>query len=312
MRIESPPRRDAIAGGLYGLLVGDAVGRCYEFKSATELPQPEAIAMRPPPGYPATYPFVPAGTWTDDGAQALALLDSLLECGGLDLDDFATRLLAWCDEGAYTPDGQVFDIGIQTARAFSRMRAGIPASRAGDAHERANGNGALMRVLPLALWHQGDDEELARLAIEQGRPTHGHPRSGVACALYCLLARRLLEGKSAEVDTLACGLGEFLNDDERAQLDALMAAPQRERPAGTGYVVDTFWSALRTLEERGYDAVIRVAIAFGNDTDTTACVAGGLAGIRFGIAGIPVDWKNELRGREFIDRMLERLLLRVD
>ncbi|WP_198321788.1 MULTISPECIES: ADP-ribosylglycohydrolase family protein [Methylococcus] len=169
------PRRSAIAGGLYGLLIGDAIGRCYEFKSAAELPPPEAIAMRPPCGYPATYPFVPAGTWTDDGAQALALLDSLLESGRLDLDDFGARLLAWCDEGVYTPDGQVFDIGIQTARAFSRMRAGIPAARAGDAHERANGNGALMRVLPLALWHRSDDAELVRLAIEQGRLTTATP-----------------------------------------------------------------------------------------------------------------------------------------
>jgi ADP-ribosylglycohydrolase len=292
---------------LYGLLIGDAVGRCYEFKSAAELPPPEAIAMRPPSGYPATYPFVPAGTWTDDGAQALALLDSLLECGRLDLEDFGARLLAWCDEGVYTPDGQVFDIGIQTARAFSRLRAGIPAVRAGDAHERANGNGALMRVLPLALWHRGDDAELARLAIEQGRPTHGHPRSGVASALYCLLARRLLQGEIAEVDTLAEGLREFLNDDERAQLDVLMTAPQRERPAGTGYVVDTFWSALRTLESSSYDAVIRAAVGFGNDADTTACVAGGLAGIRFGIEGIPADWKGELRGRDRVEDLLERL-----
>jgi len=301
------PRPDAIAGGLYGLLVGDAVGRCYEFKSAVELPPPEAIAMRPPSGYPATYSFVPAGTWTDDGAQALALLDSLLECGRLDLDDFGAKLLAWCDEGAYTPDGQVFDIGIQTARAFSRMRAGIPAARAGDAHERANGNGALMRVLPLALWHRGDDAELVRLAIEQGRPTHGHPRSGVACALYCLLARLLLRGETAEVDAVARGAGEFLDDDERTELDVLMTAPQRAHPAGTGYVVDTFWSALRALEASSYDAVIRAAIGFGNDTDTTACVAGGLAGIRFGIAGIPADWKNELRGQERVESLLERL-----
>ncbi|QXP84750.1 ADP-ribosylglycohydrolase family protein [Methylococcus sp. Mc7] len=300
-------RRNVIAGGLYGLLIGDAVGRCYEFKPAADLPPPEAIAMRPPSGYPATYPFVPAGTWTDDGAQALALLDSLLECGRLDLEDFGARLLAWCDEGAYTPDGQVFDIGMQTARAFSRMRAGIPAARAGDAHEHANGNGALMRVLPLALWHRGADAELVRLAIEQGRPTHGHPRSGVACATYCLLARRLLQGETAEVETLADGLGEFLDATERSELDRLMTAPERAHPAGTGYVVDTFWSALRALEASSYDAVIRAAVGFGNDTDTTACIAGGLAGIRFGIEGIPADWKDELRGRDRVEGLLERL-----
>ncbi|QJD31106.1 ADP-ribosylglycohydrolase family protein [Methylococcus geothermalis] len=94
-----------------------------------------------------------------------------------------------------------------------------------------------------ALWHRGDDAELVRLAIEQGRPTHGHPRSGVTCALYCLLARRLLEGEIAEADALAEGLSEFLDDDERTELDVLMTAPQRTHPAGTGYVVDTFRSA---------------------------------------------------------------------
>lgn len=81
------------AGGLWGLLVGDALGVPYEFSFADGLPPMEQIEMVPPEGYRKTYPGVPEGTWSDDGAQALCLLDSLLECDRLDLDDFAGRML---------------------------------------------------------------------------------------------------------------------------------------------------------------------------------------------------------------------------
>ncbi len=107
-----------IAGGFYGLLVGDALGVPYEFKSAAQIPPLEQIEMTPPDNYPRTYAGVPVGTWSDDGAQALALLDSLLRCGKLDLNDFAQRLVDWKEAGKYAVGGIVFDIGITTNEAI--------------------------------------------------------------------------------------------------------------------------------------------------------------------------------------------------
>ena len=112
-------QRERIAGGLYGLLVGDALGVPYEFYEAKELPVYEKIEMTPPAGFQKTYPKIAAGTWSDDGAQALCLLDSLSVCGRFCLGDFSDRLLEWYEEGKWAVDGEVFDVGIQTGPLHS-------------------------------------------------------------------------------------------------------------------------------------------------------------------------------------------------
>src|SRR5262249_3260170 len=148
--------------------------------------------MIPPANFRRAHPSVPAGTWSDDGAQALCLLESLLIKGELDIDDLARRLLRWLDQGYLMPDGYTFDCGVQTHWALQRFRTGTPAAECGGAAERHNGNGSLMRVLPLALWHQGDDAHVVRDAHLQSVITHAHPRAQVCCAFYCLWVRQIL------------------------------------------------------------------------------------------------------------------------
>lgn len=295
-------------GGLLGLLVADALGVPYEFHPPEQLPPLEHLEMAPPAAFPRAHVGTPPGTWSDDGAQALVLLASLLENDGLDLEHLARGLVAWADRGYMAVDGRVFDIGIQTSQALAALRAGAPPVSAGPAHERANGNGSLMRVLPLALWHHGSDAELVEMARRQSLVTHGHLRAQLVCALYCLWARRLLEEVSdpwrAAVETLraACAPGRA----ERAELEEQIL-PERT-PTGSGYVVDTLHSARWALASgRDYTEIVRLAISLGNDTDTTACVAGGLAGIRFGVEGIPARWRDALRGRTLLEPLLRGL-----
>ena len=153
-------RRDKVAGGLIGLLLGDAIGVPYEFQQPTELPPAHQIGITLPAGHRSSYPGVPSGTWSDDGAQALCLLSSLLDCGKLDGKDLARRLVQWMVHGTYAVDRIVFDIGRQTRKALLLL-ASEPDQpfEAGPNGLRDNGNGSLMRVLPLALWHAGTDTE---------------------------------------------------------------------------------------------------------------------------------------------------------
>lgn len=143
--------QERITGGMYGLLVGDALGVPYEFYGAEELPPYEEIEMTPPAGFAKTYPDVDAGTWSDDGAQALCLMDSLLKNGGFSLDDYSDALLAWYEEGIWAVDGVVFDVGVQTASALCAYKSGLAPADCGMVNPEGKGNGALMRVLPLAL-----------------------------------------------------------------------------------------------------------------------------------------------------------------
>ena len=310
-------KHDRIAGGLYGLLVGDALGVPYEFYEAENLPPYKEIEMIPPAGFHKTYQEVEAGTWSDDGAQALCLFQSLLDRKGFSLEDFSDRLLSWYEDGMWAVDGVVFDVGIQTAYALRGYRNGLAPEECGMLNPDGKGNGALMRVLPLVLWHSiygspkkvQRDRELVQDAHRQCLITHGHRCNQVCCALYCLVAQELLEGLDPHkaIETGLATLREIYQDmpEYEQELEWSIRSDQPWEGTGTGYVVDCLRSAFMILEQAsGYEDGVKQAVLLGNDTDTTACVAGGLLGIRYGVQEIPKRWLSMLREREKAEALL--------
>jgi ADP-ribosylglycohydrolase len=166
-----------------------------------------------------------------------------------------------------------------------------------------------MRVLPLALWHDGPDADLIELAHQQSQVTHGHIRSQVCCALYCLWARRIVLGEPFAWDSAVRVLREHYGDSAlRSELEDHVRPDDLSDGQGSGYVVDTLRTVRFVMEEPSFERVVREAIAHGRDTDTTACVAGGLAGARQGLAGIPARWLAVLRGRDLAGPLIERLV----
>jgi ADP-ribosyl-[dinitrogen reductase] hydrolase len=304
-----PTREQRIEGGIIGLLVGDALGVPYEFKSPSQLPADADVEFEPPAGFRRSHAGVPAGTWSDDGAQALCLLESLLERGEFDPQDFGRRMLDWLDKGHLAVDGRVFDVGIQTSLALRGMRSGgfhLPPT---STDASTNGNGALMRVLPLALWSRGSDAELLHHARLSSRVTHPHLRSQLCCGLYCLWIRRELAGAPDAWSEAVQRLRALIHDDAdaRTELEAEIQPDGAPDRAGSGYVVDTLRSARLLLEHSDYERIVKAAVGMGHDTDTTAAVAGGAAGVRAGIDGIPKRWREALRGRELLEPLLVRL-----
>lgn len=300
-------RQDRLRGGLFGLLVGDALGVPYEFHAAAAVPPPDRIDMVAPSGFKRAHPDVPPGTWSDDGAQALALLDALRRDPALDLRVFADNLLGWFQNGAFTPDGVVFDVGLQTRRAFQALQAGAEPARAGPAGESDNGNGSLMRCLPVVMVAASRDDAV-RLARKQSLVTHGHVRAQLCCALYAVTAMGILDGltgadavRAAEDLLLERHAGTADETELKIVLDGRFDPPQ-----GSGYAVDSFWSAIHCLLATGsYEACVKRAVALGNDTDTTAAIAGGLAGLLYGMRAIPDRWLAVLRGRVGVDLLLK-------
>ena len=301
---------ELVLGGLYGLLVGDAVGVPYEFHAPEDLPGVEQIDLDPPVGFRRAHPSAPRAAWSDDGAQALCLLASLLQCGILDLTDFGQRLVDWWDSGYMAVEGVVFDIGIQTSVALTAIRNGVAAEQAGPTEERCNGNGSLMRVLPLALWHTGSDEELIRDAARQSIPTHAHLRSQVCCALYCLWARATLHQAERPWQHATSVLRRHCaaNSAWSSELEQHVCPDRAPGGAGSGYVVDCLHSARLAAEEPTFERVVQRAVAIGNDTDTTAAVAAGIAGLRHGRSAIPERWRQALAGSTLVEPLAARLL----
>lgn len=305
MHADAKPLPARLSGAVWGHLVGDALGVPYEFRSASAVGE---VAWR---GHGAH--DQPAGTWSDDGALMLALLDSLLSVR-FHPDDQAKRSLAWRDHGSYAPGGTVFDIGGATRTALSAIKRGTRAIDAGPADERSCGNGSLMRILPLALVERSvDDARLVERAHLASRVTHGHPRCQVACALYSLIVRRLLAADGDRATILAGARARLREtyaqpglEAHRTALDELDAWIGR---SGRGFVLDSFWSAWDAFAGAdSYREAVTRAIRYGADTDTTAAIAGGLAGAWWGIEGIPVEWLSGLRDPQIVRPLVDRLI----
>lgn len=281
---------DKIYSGIMGLVVGDALGVPVEFRKRDTYKVADMI------GY-GTYDQ-PPGAWSDDSSMALATAASIARLGRIEPEDIMQNFAKWYFDAEFTPYGEVFDVGGTTREAILDYKLGTPIDKCGGTDFRDNGNGALMRILPVALVpHTSVDvQQVARL-------THNHLISNSACGIYVEIAEMLLAGQSKnEVgqtikDNAFCLLPEF---KRLAELENL----RREEIKSSGYVVDTLEAALWCwLHTDNYRDCVLSAVNLGDDTDTVAAVAGGLSGIYYGCCGengIPEEWIAKIPRREWI------------
>ena len=269
-----------LADAVFGLAIGDALGVPYEFKNRGAF---ECTEMT---GY-GTH-GQPAGTWSDDTSMTIATAKSIKDNGGKIVPvDIRDNFVAWADDEDFNANGVGFDMGSATWVALS---TGEP-----QTGERSNGNGSLMRILPLAFAECTDEEVMQVSAI-----THGHEISMHACVIYVRIARRLLAGESIH-DIIPTLMYEEPFDRLR-KIDQL---PEKEVES-SGYVVHTLEAALWTLAKYdNFRDTVLAAVNLGDDTDTTAAVAGGLAGI---VYGLDSDFAQEclevLRAKDMIEECL--------
>lgn len=307
MPILTEEKRIKLLGGLYGALVGDAVGVPYEFNHPNRLPPFDQLDMIPPKGFSRTWPNIQIGTYSDDGAQLLCHLEVQLNKGTA--GDLLTSLKRWAHEGYMSVDSNTFDIGNQTSMALHGL-----ATREELMMREMSGNGSLMRCLPAALTARIDVEAFMN-GYEQSQPTHPSYLCSLTCGVYAVTAYYLLN-YIGDIDIAVKRAFSVvrnnsmikLNDVELAELDFIEKA-QANEPTGSGYVVNSFWSAIYSVRiSKTYEETIKNAIALGCDTDTTACIAGGLAGLIHGVDGIPNEWLQRLRGRENIEPLARRMI----
>lgn len=293
---------------ILGVAVGDALGVPVEFKKRGTF---HVTGMQ---GYGTHHQ--PLGTWSDDTSMTLALADNLLAAGNTpDLESIAWGFKQWYDKAAYTAHGKVFDIGNATAEAIKRLKAGVAPEKAGGSGERSNGNGSLMRIAPLAFYMHGirKPEDRFRIVRDVSSLTHAHEWSVAACYIYVEMLNKLRMGRKKKAayaelrEDFARGvpfiskatLGKFV----RILENDISTLPEEEIRS-SGFVIDTleaaFWCFMTTDNYR--DAVLK-AVNLGDDTDTTAAVTGALAGLTYGLDGIPQEWRDQLAAYDEVRRI---------
>lgn len=304
--------KEKVLGGIWGLLIGDATGVSYEFNSPENIPTIDKIDMIPPKGFKKTYQDIPYGTYSDDGAQFLCVLESFLECKELNMKNLADKLVDWWSWGYLAVDNKVFDVGGQTMQALMKYSSGTSPYESGFVIKKGQGNGSLMRVLGIPLLHEGSDEDLVTDVQTQSLITHGHINNQICCALYSLIIRYLLKGNDFEQSyKISVKKLKTIYSDKKDYLDALennILPENVVEESGTGYVIDCLKSSFKVIRESSsYEEVIKKAIALGNDTDTTAAVAGGMAGVLYGFENIPKRWFELLRGKNEVYELINMI-----
>ena len=306
-------RRNFSKNILIGSAVGDALGVPVEFKSRQYLQQNPVTDMM---GY-GTY-NMPPGTFSDDSSMMFCLAESL--CNGYNVNDIAEKFQMWMHEGYWTADGEVFDVGISTRKAINRLRVVKNPTEAGSTAESDNGNGSLMRILPLAIFTKDlSIDERCEIVKEVSSITHAHNRSVLACIYYIEFALNVLDSENLEEAYLNTNfwLKLFLEENEIYKnefqyferiLSGKLIDLKEDEINSTGYVMDSLeasiWCLLHT---DSYKNCVLKAVNLGHDTDTIACIAGGIAGIYYDVETIPTNWIEQLARVDDILYLAEQL-----
>lgn len=303
--------------GMMGLVVGDALGMPVQFIPRNELKKRPVEMME---GY-GTY-NMPPGTWSDDSSMAIATLVSLCEKKDMDCQDIMERFAAWTTEGEYTPAGKAFDQGFTCMEAIGRYMITKDCKTCGKTGEWANGNGALMRIMPVCLYAYEKTKagewtltEAVECVHQVSALTHNHIRSKIGCGIYYFMICCILDGEGSLQERLQKGVDEAVefyrgNGENDAELEHYVRLFHldtftqviEENIKSSGYVVDSLeaavWSLITTdtLEE----ALLK-AVNLGDDTDTVGAIAGGLAGLYYGYESIPEMWRESIIRRDWIE-----------
>lgn len=296
-------KSNKVSDALFGVAIGDAVGVPYEFSSRDKMKSNPAVQMI---GY-GTH-NQPKGTWSDDSSLTFCLAESLLY--DYELKKIAESFIKWKNEAYWTAHGSIFDIGLTTSRAISRLQKIIEDDDLEDlkfqkyyGKENENGNGSLMRILPLLFYIKGKPiKDQFEIIWQVSALTHRHIRAAMSCLIYLKFAEKLLteNDKTIAYSNMRDDILNFWEmiefaDAERIHFSRIIQNDIRETKIedlkSGGYVIEVLESSIWfLLNSNSYEETILSIINLGHDTDTSAAIAGGLAGILYGLKGVPEYW----------------------
>ncbi|MEV0945056.1 O-acetyl-ADP-ribose deacetylase [Rhodococcus sp. NPDC049939] len=289
----SEEQTDRASGVLLATASGDALGAGYEFTT----PRPDAVIDMIGGGVCASAP----GEWSDDTSMAIGIAKVAARgtdiSGGPGLDAVAAQFVRWYDSGTA-------DTRSQTSAVLSSRPASADEMRkiARALPGRKGGNSSLMRTGPVALAYLGDADGCLRAARAVSLLTHDDKRAVEACEMWTYAVRHaVLHGTFDGIRKYLARASTGVRDYWESLLDLAERGTPEQFP-NNGWVVDallTAWWAITTTDSTGPEHLQRAleqAVRAGHDTSTTAAIAGGLLGARWGASAVPVRWRKVLHG----------------
>ena len=299
MTINTEMLKDKIAGALYGVAVGDALGGPLEFMTAEQIAQRHGLVTEMIGG---GWLSLRPGETTDDTAMTMAVAEGIMEFPDAPCEAIGRRFIAWANSGPKDIGGtcrsgismamrKAQELGKDTPDAVCWNYGGRATAELN--HGRSGGNGALMRAVYPALYYP-EKERALQETVDQGRMTHWDADSDEACKIYAdVLHSLMVEAANGNSDrgSLIPAIFHTL-EKTRYALEAMLAKGRADQLKPTGYVVDSLECALYALWEGSadFDEAVIIAANMGGDADTIAAICGGLAGALHGFTAIPQEW----------------------
>lgn len=261
-------------GAFLGVAVGDALGATTEFMTPAEIRSQFGVHRRIVGG---GWLHLKPGRVTDDTEMSLCIARAVLRNTRWDLQEVAEEFLAWMR-------GKPVDIGSTVRRGIRDYL--LKGQLETPPNDWDAGNGAVMRMVPVALYTLGDRQLLERLVIAQAHLTHNHPLSDAACITVGRMVQAALLGA------------------DRFALHAIARELVAQHPTfrfndyhgrASGYVVETMQTVFHYLFTTGsFEECLLGVVNQGGDADTTGAIAGMIAGALYGEKGIPQPWLKRL------------------
>lgn len=301
-------RKDKLLGGVLGLAIGDALGVPVEFVQREVLKSSPVESME---GYGSHNQ--PVGTWSDDTSMVLATLDSM--CRGFSTDGMMEAFSRWYNMAEYTPFGEVFDIGGTTRLAIQRYLMGESVNDCGSSDVYSNGNGSLMRMLPMILYLDVTpiNSNAVDLIYKVSGLTHAHLISKIACVYYVYIGMYLTvySDKNEAMEEAIKAVDEYYKDtvypDTRLGGLSRVFTLSEEDIKSSGYVVDSLEASIWCLyNSNSYIEAVLRAVNLGEDTDTIGAITGSLAGLFIGGENLPKEWVDSLQAKDKILQIVDR------
>lgn len=287
-----------IEDSIYGFIIGDACGVPFEF-----LERDEFVCTKMMGCNEDSIHQVGIGTWSDDTSLMLCIMDALSEKNENVYEKYKENCINWLYSGYFTADNYFpFDIGNACRLGINELKTGTRNHHADD--KMSNGNGGLMRILPIAFMNLNSDDEIMEYISLFNKCSHNHIISHVGCLIYIKLIKMLMNGKTIEEAVNCLDIDEkYKIDYYRRIWDCSILKVDRSEIRSTGYVVDTLEAAIWSLNKsNNYKDAIFTAINLGKDTDTVGAVCGGMAGILY---EIPKDMKAKIKNHKLIKKTIK-------
>ena len=288
-----------VLDGVLGFAIGDSLGVPVEFVSRLELSTNPVLDMEGN----GTHNQI-EGTWSDDTSMLIATMDAIIDAKNIDYKKIMDNFCLWYYGKKYNPHDVLFDIGITTSVAINNYINGKDINSCGVNGYYDNGNGSLMRILPLSycfMENSFSDLEMSSIVNSVSSLTHAHSISCLGCYIYTRFIMNLLSGKSIKDSYLSLGNLDLSMYDldtvsvYKRVLSGKLIDLSVDGIKSSGFVVSTLEASLWcNLTSSSYSEAVLKAVNLGDDTDTVAALTGAIAGIKYGIDSIPKKWLDTL------------------